>query len=901
MTRLILQIFEVLKANTLLRWTSLVVLTAVLGLLLTSQSYKEDISDFLPLDDSQQQAFRTYQNTSTARRVFVIFKGIEHTSNALDLFCELLDKADTAQVLNYLTADDPEVMQEVLNAIYTRIPYMLTAADYARIDSLMATPDFITQQLEHDKQMLMLPSAGMLALQIQHDPLNLFTPVMERLPHSDLQVRERLRPSTNSNSSMLLIDSPYGASETEHNAQLVAQLQQVCDSVSSIYPDVSVHLTGGPVIAVGNAQQIKTDSMMAIAIAVILIFLLLWLAFHNIRNMLLIALSIGWGWLFAMGCLTLIHNDVSIIIIGISSVILGIAVNYPLHLIAHLSHTADIRSALKEIVMPLVIGNITTVGAFLALVPLESVALRDLGLFSAFLLIGTILFVLLWLPHLVHQVPQAATRNIFSRIGDVKLENKTWIIWMVVLLTFVLGYFSLQTSFDADLRNINYMTAEQKEDMQYLKETINFKTPDTDLNQWNEWRNSKGAELCRQLKEVAPKAGFSEGSFDGFYRLVANEPTDESSSLTAAIINNLSDNFNYIGWACGFIVFFFLWFSLGSIELALLSFLPMAISWVWILGIMSLLDIQFNVVNIILATFIFGQGDDYTIFMTEGCQYEYAYRRKMLSSYKHSIIISALIMFIGIGALIIAKHPALFALAEVTIIGMFSVVLMAYLFPPLIFRWLVYHHGRDCVSHSDHQLRERIRPLTIKNLFRRNTTDNIAFVSDCYRYRGVEISSAVNRRLRELKKKGFLKRIEEQISPQTKAVIFINGGWGEMALYFALERPDMTVISIEKNEEQSCVARHVAEGRASNLFVIEILNNKDMKEKIRTMLEEALPLVDFDSDFLFSELDSLGVTTILMMLSDEYHIKLDAKDATPKNLKTLDSIVSLVEKKLSEK
>ena len=111
----------------------------------------------------------------------------------------------------------------------------------------------------------------------------------------------------------------------------------------------------------------------------------------------------------------------------------------------------------------------------------------------------------------------------------------------------------------------------------------------------------------------------------------------------------------------------------------------------------------------------------------------------------------------------------------------------------------------------------------------------------------------------------------------------------------------MTIISIEKNNEKSCVARHVAEGRASNLFFIEILNNKDMKEKIRTMLEEALPLVDFDSDFLFSELDSLGVTTILMMLSDEYGIRLDAKDATPKNLKTLDSIISLVEKKLSEK
>ena len=74
-----------------------------------------------------------------------------------------------------------------------------------------------------------------------------------------------------------------------------------------------------------------------------------------------------------------------------------------------------------------------------------------------------------------------------------------------------------------------------------------------------------------------------------------------------------------------------------------------------------------------------------------------------------------------------------------------------------------------------------------------------------------------------------------------------------------------------------------------------------MKEKIKKMLEEALPLVDFDSDFLFSELDSLGVTTILMMLSDEFGIKLESMDATPKNLKSIDSIVALVEKKLSEK
>lgn len=74
-----------------------------------------------------------------------------------------------------------------------------------------------------------------------------------------------------------------------------------------------------------------------------------------------------------------------------------------------------------------------------------------------------------------------------------------------------------------------------------------------------------------------------------------------------------------------------------------------------------------------------------------------------------------------------------------------------------------------------------------------------------------------------------------------------------------------------------------------------------MKERIRQLLEDALPIVDLDSDFLFSELDSLGVVTILMVLSQEFDIKLDTKDATPRNLKSLDAIVHMVEDKLAAK
>ncbi len=63
------------------------------------------------------------------------------------------------------------------------------------------------------------------------------------------------------------------------------------------------------------------------------------------------------------------------------------------------------------------------------------------------------------------------------------------------------------------------------------------------------------------------------------------------------------------------------------------------------------------------------------------------------------------------------------------------------------------------------------------------------------------------------------------------------------------------------------------------------------------MLEDALPLVDFDSEFLYEELDSLGVTAIMMTLSEAFGIELDARDATPRNLQSLDSLVALVESK----
>lgn len=75
---------------------------------------------------------------------------------------------------------------------------------------------------------------------------------------------------------------------------------------------------------------------------------------------------------------------------------------------------------------------------------------------------------------------------------------------------------------------------------------------------------------------------------------------------------------------------------------------------------------------------------------------------------------------------------------------------------------------------------------------------------------------------------------------------------------------------------------------------------RTMEEEIKRMIEEALPLVDVDAEMLFSELDSLGVTTILMLLSEHYHIELTAVDATPKNFQSPKTLAALVKRKQNE-
>lgn len=929
MSKLILNIYDLFRRRRWLCRSIFAALTAVLVALVMTLHYKEDISDFLPLDHDNRQAMAVYQDISGANRIyaFVMMRDSaqnspERLAEGVDLLTQTLAETDTAGLLpDVISSIDLEQIMGVASAVYDDIPYFMTERDYARADSLLAIPGYTAAQLMNDKEQLQSPAAGFSVETMSRDPLGLFSPVAARIHSggSDIEFDnfDGYILSPDGKRAIVMMDSRFGASESDNNGRIVDLLNAVKQKVERQDPAFDVHFTGGPVIAVGNADRIKKDSILAGTIAGVLILALLIYVFRNMLNILLIVVSVGWGWLFAMGGIAIFYDSVSIIVIGISSVILGIAINYPLHLIDHLAENPNRRLALREIVSPLVVGNVTTVGAFLCLVPLNATALHDLGLFSSLLLIGTILFVLLFLPQLVRKnsprVIREEKRSVLSRLADIKPERSKPLVIALSCLTLVFAWFSLDTGFDTDMRNINYMTPQNRADMEYFSSLMpggktteplyvvsegkswdeamrgneqaarvldglaaegkvskrsdiadflpSDSTQQARLARWNRFVTEHSALFRDSIPSEAARLGFSEEAFAPFHEAISQQYTPKSfdklnetftmlfagnisrdeaagrkaivqivdvpkndisavkdrikerfdglcfdvASMNSSIANTLSDDFNYICYACGFIVFAFLWLSFGRIELAAIAFLPMALSWLWILGIMAICDIRFNIVNVILATFIFGQGDDYTIFITEGLAYEFAYRRKVLASYKNSIVVSALIMFIGIGSLIFAQHPAMRSLGQVTVVGMIAVVLMAYIVPPLFFNWITRSHGhvrRHPITLASLGI-QVFRPRRYKALQQAlaagpMSPDMMGYaVSGRYLYKGRDIESNAKKALKDI-----IPHIDELKNVNADELLIINGtAQGELALSLALLHPGVSVTVVTDNED----------------------------------------------------------------------------------------------------
>lgn len=156
---------------------------------------------------------------------------------------------------------------------------------------------------------------------------------------------------------------------------------------------------------------------------------------------------------------------------------------------------------------------------------------------------------------------------------------------------------------------------------------------------------------------------------------------------TGNLIQTMHDDFNSILAFSSMFVLLVLCLSFRNIFLALIAFIPMTLSWYVVLGVMGICGLQFNLINIIISTFIYGIGVDYSIFVMEGLVAEGTGRDTcLLFRHKTAITLSALLLMLCMASLLFAVHPAISSIGVTALIGMFSTVIMSYCIQPFIFR-----------------------------------------------------------------------------------------------------------------------------------------------------------------------------------------------------------------------
>jgi len=840
MVKIVTRVYTLFSKRPRFFFSGLALVFILLAYIASHITLKEDISSFMPKSKETEIINFVYTHNQISDKIIfkISFKDttatdIDELKAYIDLFVDELNNkiANYTKEITYQLDDDNII--EVQSCVQNNIPYYLTSSDYVKLDTLF-TPKNILQVLENDKQILLMPSAGMMKQSILSDPFHLSIPTLQKLQdfgdYQSFKTDDGYFFSADFSSILLFIVAKNPITETKENAVFVEKLAQCTDFLDSVSNyNLKITYFGAIPVSVANAKQVKADSILSLAVAISLIIIVLFLYFRKIAPLIFILVPVFFGTLLSLALIVLFRGSLSSIAIGAASAIFGIAVNYSLYFLIHFKEEKSAIKALKNIAFPMTIGSITTVGAFLSLLFVKSEALNDFGLFASLTLLGTLIFVLFCLPIFFRDKKTTKPQNetikketIWEKIAASKLENIPYIRLIIVILTCIFAYFSTSVKFETDFSKLGYMTKEQKSALAeisavahinapYLYHVSYGKTLEEALEsyenakpiidslaklgyfnriqgigdllpshkvqkiratEWKQfWENKKEPTLVA-FENSCHELGLNSESFEKFYQLLDKDFAKETSDFSIirrlllndylietpersaiitllypkndveeildsplaqvnqtimfnrnmsnkSMIKLLYDDFNLVLWFCALLVFGFLMISFGRIELTFITILPMVFGWFWILGIMSIFDIQFNIVNIILATFIFGLGDDYSIFMLEGLIQDYARKKRLLIWYRVAVILSAVILFIGIGTLILSKHPAMRSLAQVSMIGMFCVVFMTYTISPAVFKMLTQKNGKP-----------RLQPVTFFNLLK-TIYSFFAFILGC--------------------------------------------------------------------------------------------------------------------------------------------------------------------------
>ncbi|MBF4506330.1 1-acyl-sn-glycerol-3-phosphate acyltransferase [Flavobacterium sp. JLP] len=566
------------------RRKSLSVLLAILllfifGFFASQIKFEEDITKLIPTNDKADVTAKVLKQLNFADKITVIFK-LEKNGSDEDLkemataFSDSVAKSCKPYITGIQGKIDEENIQETIDFVYNNLPLFLENKDYAAIQNKLQK-DSIAATVQGNYKSIISPSGFITKDFILEDPLGISFIALKKLQQlnigDDFTLDNGFVMTKDKKKLLLFITSNLPSSETEKNSIFAAKLQSIQDHLNQKFKGkTSISYFGSALIAVANANQIKSDIILTTTIAMIMLMLILILFYRKILIPIIIFIPTIFGALFAVAFLYFVKEQISAISLGIGSILLGITIDYSIHILTHYKHNSDVKTLYKDITMPVIMSSSTTAVAFLCLLFVKSDALNDLGIFAAVIVMASAFFSLLIVPHLYKPKENNFDhkKNVIDKLAHFSFHNNKILIGFCVLITIVCCFTYNNVGFNNDLSQLNFVPKEIKAAEKQLEEStsltsktiyvasygksmdevlqnnsnlfadlaaekqqnkiLNFssvggimlsqKTQQEKIDKWNSfWNANKKQVLKSQLIAEGSKLGFKPTTYDAFF------------------------------------------------------------------------------------------------------------------------------------------------------------------------------------------------------------------------------------------------------------------------------------------------------------------------------------------------------------------------------------------------
>ena len=169
---------------------------------------------------------------------------------------------------------------------------------------------------------------------------------------------------------------------------------------------VNIEFTGGLIIDYEEIGSVSTGNIIAGILSILIVSILLWIAFKDLKIIFILVGSILIGLSITMGIVTLTIGKLNLISVAFAVLFIGLTVDYGIQIVLRILERKDVEkinvfTGLNSISNTLLIASIPTMVGFLSFIPTNYIGLSELGIISFIGLIVGLFSNLLLLPSLL--------------------------------------------------------------------------------------------------------------------------------------------------------------------------------------------------------------------------------------------------------------------------------------------------------------------------------------------------------------------------------------------------------------------------------------------------------------------------------------------------------------------